>query len=214
MNNNFPVIPWLFPMTLGWLYGHTYAKQREGFSEVRRFAISGFCSIALFLIFRSVRIGDYLRPDGTFQGFFGLSKYPPSPDYFLFYLGLVFLLLALFHKLPQTSKIGGILENFGRVPLLFYNAHLWLYATVPALLSNFNGYSLAYGFAIWLVGLLILYPLCHGYVVWHSSGKFHLPRSRVVQGSKLVPRSRFIHGSRLVRRKVCSSNVLFWKGLR
>ena len=145
MNNNFPVIPWLLPMSLGWLYGHTYAQQRGIAYEAKRFAVSGFSSLALFFIFRFAGIGDYLLPDGTFQGFFGLSKYPPSPDYFLLYLGLVFLLLFLFYKLPQTSRIGGILEDFGRVPLFFYNTHLWLYAAVPALFSNFNGYSLTFG---------------------------------------------------------------------
>jgi len=169
VNNNFPVISWFFPMALGWLYGNTYAAQRGIAYEARRFAISGFSSLALFFIFRFAGIGDYLLPDGTFQGFFGLSKYPPSPDYFLLYLGLVFLLLFLFYKLPQTSRIGGILENFGRAPLLFYNTHLWLYAAVPALLSMFNGYSLMFGVAIWLLGLLILYPLCHGYLEWRST---------------------------------------------
>ncbi len=166
MNNNFPVIPWLFPMTLGWLYGHTYAEPLGIACEARRFAISGFSSLTLFLLLRFAGIGDYLLPDGTFQGFFGLSKYPPSPDYYLFYLGLVFILLFLFSKMPTDSRLGGILEDFGKVPLLFYNTHLWLYAAVPALLSCFNGYSLSFGVAIWAFGLIILYPLCHGYLVW------------------------------------------------
>lgn len=202
VNNNFPVIPWFLPIALGWLYGHTYAQQRGIAYEARRFAISGLSSLALFFLFRFAGIGDYLLPDGTFRGFFGLSKYPPSPDYFLLYLGLVFLLFFLFYKLPQTSRIGRIFEDFGRVPLLFYNTHLWLYAAVPALLSNFNGYSLKFGVAIWLLGLLILYPLCHGYLAWRSPTKNH------------VPRSRLFYGSRLVRRKACSSNVHGCKGLR
>ena len=142
VNNNFPVIPWLLPMTLGWLYGHTYAKQRGIAYEGKRFAISGLGSLALFFIFRFAGIGDYLHPDGTLHGFFGLSKYPPSPDFFLLYLGLIFLILFLFYKLPQNSRTGRIFEDFGRVPLFFYNTHLWLYAAVPALLSTFNGYSL------------------------------------------------------------------------
>ncbi|MDR3541533.1 MAG: hypothetical protein P4L69_11315 [Desulfosporosinus sp.] len=200
VNNNFPVIPWLLPMSLGWLYGHTYAQLRGIAYEARRFAISGFSSLALFFLLRFAGIGDYLHPDGTFQGFFGLSKYPPSPDYFLLYLGLVFLLLFVFYKLPQTSKIGRILEDFGRVPLFFYNTHLWLYAAVPALISNFNGYSLTFGIAVWLIGLLILYPLCRWYSSWRSSAK--------IQPSKLIRKSR------LVRRKACSSNIHFWKGLR
>ena len=181
LNNNFPVIPWLFPMALGWLYGHTYAEQRGIAYEANRFAVSGFSSLALFFIFRFAGIGDYLLPNGTFQGFFGLSKYPPSPDYFLLYLGLVFLSFFLFYKLPQSSKIGNILEVFGRAPLFFYNTHLWLYAAIPALLANFNGYSLPFGVGIWILGLLILYPLCRGYLAWRSSAKVHVPRSRLVR---------------------------------
>jgi Predicted membrane protein len=171
VNNNFPVIPWLFPIVLGWLYGYTYSEQCGIAYEAKRFCISGFCSLALFFIFRFAGIGDYLLPNDTVQFFFGLSKYPPSLDYFLFYLGLVFLLLFLFYQLPKKLRIGKILEDFGRAPLFFYNTHLWLYATVPALLSNFNGYSLMFGIGIWLLGLFILYPLCHWFLVWRLSTK-------------------------------------------
>lgn len=171
MNNNFPVIPWLLPMTLGWLYGNTFAKQRGTAYEARRFAVSGICSLILFFIFRFAGIGDYLLPNGTFQGFFGLSKYPPSPNYFLLYIGLIFLLLFAFYRLPQISKIGKVLEAFGRVPLLFYLTHLWLYAAVPAVLATFNGHSLSFGVVIWLIGLLILYPLCHWYSIKSSTSK-------------------------------------------
>lgn len=193
VNNNFPVIPWLFPMVLGWLYGHTYSEKRGIAYEAKRFALSGFSSIALFFCFRFTGIGDYLLPDGTFQGFFGLSKYPPSPDYFLLYLGLVFLLLYLFYQLPKTSRLGTILENFGRAPLFFYNTHLWLYAAVPALLANFNGYSLAYGVGIWLLGLLILYPLCHWFLAWRSSTKVYVRHFRLVGHSRLVRHSKLVH---------------------
>ena len=202
VNNNFPVIPWLVPLSLGWLYGHTYSQQRGIAYEARRFAVSGFSSLALFFILRFAGVGDHLLPDGTFLGFFSLSKYPPSPDFFLLYLGVVFLLLFLFYKLPKTSKIGGILENFGRVPLFFYNTHLWLYAAIPALLSNFNGYSLTFGVVVWLLGLIVLYPLCHWYSSWRANTKIQ------------VPQSKFIHGPRLARRKAYTTDVHYWKGLR
>lgn len=183
VNNNFPVLPWFFPMSLGWLYGHTFAKRRGIAYEARRFALSGVGSLTLFFVFRLTGIGDYLHTDGTLQGFFGLSKYPPSPDYFLFYLGLVFLLLFAFYKLPQTSKLGAILENFGKAPLFFYNTHLWLYAAIPALMLNFNSYSLIFGVGIWLLGLIVLYPLCRAYLTWKSSNRIHLPHSRLANPS-------------------------------
>ncbi|MDQ7096432.1 acyltransferase family protein [Desulfosporosinus sp. PR] len=170
-NNNFPLIPWLLPLALGWLYGKTYVEKRGIAHEAKRFAVSGLCSITLFFVLRAAGIGDYLLPDGTLQGFFGLSKYPPSIDYFLLYLGLIFLLLFLFYKLPQTAKLSKILENFGRAPLFFYNTHLWLYAAIPAILGRFNTLPLWAGAVIWLLGLLILYPLTQGYQTWRSSHK-------------------------------------------
>ncbi|MDP4159831.1 MAG: heparan-alpha-glucosaminide N-acetyltransferase domain-containing protein [Bacillota bacterium] len=183
VNNNFPLIPWFFPMALGWLYGHTYSEKRGVAYEARRFALSGFGSVTLFIIFRLAGIGDYLHPNGTLQGFFGLSKYPPSPDYFLLYLGIVFLLFFIFYKLPQSSRLGWVLENFGKAPLFFYNTHLWLYAAIPALMANFNGYSLSFGVIIWLIGLIILYPLCRGYITWKSSKRVSVSYSRLLDPS-------------------------------
>jgi Predicted membrane protein len=183
VNNNFPVIPWFFPMALGWVYGHTYAEKRGIAYEARRFALSGIASLTLFFIFRLAGIGDYLHSDGTLQGFLGLSKYPPSPDYFLFYLGLVFLVLFAFCKLPHSSRLGEILENYGKAPLFFYNTHLWLYAAIPALIADFNGYSLIFGVGIWLLGLIVLYPLCRAYLTWKSSNRVHIPHSKLANPS-------------------------------
>jgi uncharacterized membrane protein len=169
VNNNFPVIPWFLPLSIGWLYGQTYARDLGIAHEAKRFAVSGSLSVALFFVLRFAGIGDYLHPTATISGFFGLSKYPPSPDYFLLYLGLIFLILWAFSKLPQTSKFGSILENFGQAPLFFYNVHLWLYAAIPALFAGFNTHSLAFGVLIWLTGLLVLYPLCQKYLAWKKS---------------------------------------------
>ncbi|WP_242966853.1 heparan-alpha-glucosaminide N-acetyltransferase domain-containing protein [Desulfosporosinus sp. FKA] len=171
VNNNFPLIPWLLPMVLGWLYGQTYQEERGVTYEAKRFALSGLCSLALFFVLRFLGVGDYLSPDGTLQGFFGLSKYPPSITFFLLYLGLVFLLGYFFFRLSQTSKLGQVLEKFGQSPLFFYNAHLWLYAAIPAVLARFNCLSLLAGVVIWILGIIILYPLNLKYQAWRLSHK-------------------------------------------
>lgn len=190
VNNNFPLIPWFLPMSLGWLYGNTYAEKRGVSFEARRFMVAGISCLSLFFILRLAEIGDYLHSDGTFQGFMGLSKYPPSPDYLLFYLGLLFIMFFLFNQLPKTSKMGRILENFGQAPLFFYNTHLWLYAAVPAMLYNFNGYSLKQGVGIWLIGLFILYPLCRVYMAKQSSNKIYIHQTGFTQESNSVRTSK------------------------
>ena len=51
---------------------------------------------------------------------------------------------------------------FGRAPLFFYVTHLFLYSAFGSLLTP-RGSSLLAMYPIWLLGLLILYPLCWGY---------------------------------------------------
>lgn len=162
VNNNFPVLSWLLPLTLGWFFGETYDASYGIRREAKRFALAGSVSLSLFLLLRLEKMGDYLIPQGTVQSFFILSKYPPSLDYFLFYLGILFLLFAFLIMVPKPGRILGVFEGFGRTPLLFYIAHLWLYALVPMAIG-FNRLSLDAGVGIWLLGLTILYPLCLGY---------------------------------------------------
>jgi hypothetical protein len=50
---------------------------------------------------------------------------------------------------------------FGRVALLFYLLHLWVYGLLGLFSKGGSGLGTMYGF--WLLGLLILYPLCYWY---------------------------------------------------
>jgi hypothetical protein len=51
---------------------------------------------------------------------------------------------------------------FGRSPLLFYVLHLFLYAGIAHLIAP-NGTSIPLMLPFWLLGMLILYPLCFLY---------------------------------------------------
>jgi hypothetical protein len=50
---------------------------------------------------------------------------------------------------------------FGRVALFFYLLHLWVYSLLGLFFKGGAGLAMMYG--CWLLGLLILYPLCYGY---------------------------------------------------
>ena len=54
------------------------------------------------------------------------------------------------------------LAVFGRVPLFFYLLHLFLYAALGIWFIP-EGTSLPVMYPYWLVGLLLLYPMCLGY---------------------------------------------------
>ena len=61
---------------------------------------------------------------------------------------------------------------FGRVPLFFYVTHLYLYSGLGSWLEP-AGTSLGAMYVYWLVGLAILFPLCH----WYGSTKRRHPDS-------------------------------------
>jgi uncharacterized membrane protein len=120
----------------------------------------------------------------TVLSFLNTTKYPPSLLFLLMTLGPSILALLLFES-TQTDK-PGVLRNFfvtfGRVPLFFYllqwpTAHLisivlhvafgkpteWLFQTPFEWFTNppqGTGFNLAVVYLSWIVGVLLLYPLC------------------------------------------------------
>jgi uncharacterized membrane protein len=123
----------------------------------------------------------------TILSFLNTTKYPPSLLFLLMTLGPAMLALAWFESTkssPSSSFFGKVKEffvTFGRVPLFFYllqwlTAHLisvvlhwaagkplaWMFSS-QTLLSGpppGMGFSLAVVYASWIVGVILLYPLC------------------------------------------------------
>lgn len=73
------------------------------------------------------------------------------------------LLLALLERAQVwTTGLGRVIETFGRSPLAFYIAHLWLFSLIGvAWFRQGTGYGAVY--AIWLGGLVPLYFLTRWY---------------------------------------------------
>ena len=131
-------------------------------------------------------------PGKTCLSFLRCTKYPPSLDYLLMTLGPAVLVLAGFDRISFSSSGQGgknPLLVFGRVPLFFFLLHFLLihlltipfayfrYGKVAFLLNLLPtlggpgdaypadfGYSLGVVYAVWIVVLLIMYPLC----LWYS----------------------------------------------
>jgi hypothetical protein len=73
-------------------------------------------------------------------------------------LGVDLLLLALLAR-GRLARWGQPLLVFGRSPLFFYIAHLYLYGLIGLALGP-RGTGVAPMYLYWLLGLAILYPLC------------------------------------------------------
>jgi uncharacterized membrane protein len=127
----------------------------------------------------------------TLCSFLNLSKYPPSLLYIMMTIGPSMIALAFWEKYNARSAepvmrgpIARMLITYGKVPLFFYILQ-WLYShTAGYVLSVIAGkptsiyfqlpgpgaaapdnvgFNLLTVWAVWLAGVLLIYPLCKWY---------------------------------------------------
>jgi uncharacterized membrane protein len=177
----YPLIPWIGVMAAGYAFGpllrHEPAKRRRELLQL------GGALVAAFLLLRAVNVyGDVSRwsvqPTGLFTvfSFVNATKYPPSLLYLLMTLGPAILSLALLES--ARGPVARFFIVYGRVPFLYYVAHLYLihalvvataalrgdplqgYLTFWRLLPASWGYGLGVTYLVWAAVVVALYPLC------------------------------------------------------
>jgi uncharacterized membrane protein len=177
---SYPLLPWIGVAAAGFGLGGWYQKPA---SDRQRWLLrSGLAAIGLFVVLRASNLYGDPRPwseqarGAVFSvlSFLNCEKYPPSAAFLLMTLGPALVALALFERLPERSLEP--LALFGRVPLFFYVAHLYLLRVVaiPLAIARFGKsaimpppghagspeYPLWAGYLAWLVALIALYPAC------------------------------------------------------
>jgi uncharacterized membrane protein len=158
----YPILPWFGLAGAGVAFGKLLLQDRA--RAYRAALIPGIIALTLFVLLRIMGGFGNIHPANSFAwiDFLNLTKYPPSLTYILLTLGVISLLVYLFSRSDVgLQRWGAPLLFFGRVPLFFYIVHLYLYLVIG--LAFPSGTSLPMMYAIWLVGLLILYPLCRWY---------------------------------------------------
>ncbi|MEH2337562.1 DUF1624 domain-containing protein [Nostoc sp.] len=180
---SYPLIPWIGVMATGYAFGTVFKLEKA--SRLQLLRRLGLGLIASFVVLRALNIyGDpypwavqtnFIR---TILSFINCNKYPPSLLYLLITLGLAMLLLYLFEK--QKWRIFKPLVVFDQVPLFFYIIHLWLIhltaillalpkyglkaIIMPFIVSRLMpadyGYDLPIIYNIWIIMIILLYPLC------------------------------------------------------
>jgi uncharacterized membrane protein len=184
----YPVLPWIGIITLGYYLGRFYRPEYEPAIRKKLFFLFGAAALLLFLFLRSANLyGDaaHWSEQGTavfsVLSFINVTKYPPSLLYILITLGPALIFLAVAER-PLNSLTEKI-SVFGRVPMFYYLVHIYLIhglAVAGAAVLGFKasdmvflptrinaapalkgyGFELGFVYAVWVLMILLLYPLC------------------------------------------------------
>jgi len=155
----YPLLPWLGVTLLGMALG---AALRSDPERAIRFALpAGAVALALFTALRIAGgFGTHHPlPSSDWMGLLNVTKYPPSLVYLLFTLGMNGVLLFALHRIDGSqARLSKVLRVYGRTPLFFYVAHLWVYCAMGFALPGHT--SLLGMYPLWLLGVAVLYPAC------------------------------------------------------
>ena len=194
----YPIIPWVGLMALGYVMGSLYTEyqSKERTSLLMKF---GIYSVLAFIILRLTNF--YGEPNHfaiqekisfSVMALFNTTKYPPSLLYLLMTIGPSLILLSIIEK--YKNKITDFFIVFGKVPLFYYFSHVFLIhitAIIFLIIENkdYNimlnmtpflpnqyqlmeyGYPLWVVYLVWVIVILILYPICKKYMKYKSNSK-------------------------------------------
>jgi uncharacterized membrane protein len=202
----YPLIPWLGVIAFGYGMGALFMEppaQRD-----RKLLMLGGAMLAAFFVLRffnlygnpaqPVELGPYGdvntwrgQPDLSSQimVFFDVQKYPPSLQFVLVTLGLIFVIWPLLSRL--RGPVGSVLNTFGAVPFFFYVLHIYV-VHLLAIAANAAAGNEISGFFNYLVkGFTgspevqdIGFPLWGVYLAWVAVIAIMYPLCRYWQGLK------------------------------
>jgi uncharacterized membrane protein len=182
----YPPVPWLGVMLVGFASGPLFVMEKA--RQKALFLRIGVASIGLFVILRFVNIyGDSLpwshEKSGLFSclSFINLTKYPPSLDFCLVFLGIMFLALSAVQGMK--NKWTEAVAIYGKVPLFYFLVHWYILhplVFVMLFLQGFKTSDMRFGFnfgrpqsgsgiplwgvyLVWIGLVAVMYPLCRWY---------------------------------------------------
>ncbi len=190
----YPIIPWVGVMALGYCFGIFYQPDYTSKKRKEVFLQLGILCLFIFVTLRASNVyGDPVpwskqnEIDSTLMSFFNLQKYPPSMLYLSVTLGISLLLLSAMEQ-KNLSRWKPV-TLAGNVALFYYVAHIFLihllavfaavltgypwesmiFTGAPAkgnpLLNGSYGFNLWGVYIVWIIVVILLYPLC---VYWNS----------------------------------------------
>ncbi|MXW06476.1 MAG: DUF1624 domain-containing protein [Gemmatimonadetes bacterium] len=201
----YPFVPWLGMMILGWLLGRYLVQQsiaptpssdvssgstigasagapRSPMPIERLLVIAGLLALGLFVLFRAWNgYGNMLllREDFSLVQWLYVSKYPPSLTFALLELGLMALILSGFFRYQRNLKNPIRNRNpllvFGQTAFFFYLIHMHILIFSGLALGMFMQQGLGAAYLAALGVLILLYPVC----LWFRRFKARRPKGWV-----------------------------------
>lgn len=192
----YPVLSWIGVITAGYCFGYLYQPTIKPERRKKLLIYIGSGAIILFFILRATNVYGDARlwssqssTTFTILSFMNVTKYPPSLLYVLITLGIAILFLIVAER--PTNSLGKAIIHIGRVPMFFYLLHIYLihfFAMIAAKLTGYNwtemvsqvpltptpkgyGFPLFVVYLVWIVVVLVLYPLCKWYDNYKSTHK-------------------------------------------
>ena len=194
----YPIIPWVGLIALGYVMGSLYSEYQSK-KRISLLMKLGIYSVLAFIVLRLTNF--YGEPNHfavqknlTFSvmAFFNTTKYPPSLLYLLMTIGPSLILLSLIEK--YKNKFTDFFIVFGRVPLFYYFTHVFfihIIAIIVLIIENEDygimlnmtpflpnqyqlmeyGYPLWVVYLVWVIVVLILYPISYKYMKYKSNSK-------------------------------------------
>jgi uncharacterized membrane protein len=179
---SYPLLPWVGVMLLGFGSAGLFELPERRRSEL--LLRVGLGMVIAFILLRALNVYgdprlwqfDASATAASIMSFLGTTKYPPSLLYLLMTLGPAAIACAFVDRLYGPAR--NILATFGRAPLAFYVAHLYLIHVIAVLLGVAQGFAaeqfltrfryfptrygvdLAGVYLIWIAVVVIVYPLC------------------------------------------------------
>lgn len=194
----YPLIPWIGLMALGYLFGSFYQKDFDVSLRKKWLSMLGLGLLFLFVILRGFNVYGDLIPwsvqdtaTKSILSFFKVTKYPPSLLFICVTLGPAMLFLYAYEN--TKNKVTNFFLVFGRVPLFYYFFHMLvihIFAILGILVFGGNwqdmiitgkgfmsgnlktyGYSLFIVYIVWIGIILLLYPFCKKYMNYKANNK-------------------------------------------
>lgn len=194
----YPFLSWAGLTLLGYCCGKIFTSFEP--EQRKRMLLSiGIAALLFFVALRFINVyGDPVKWSeqknsmATFFSFMNVQKYPPSLLFLCATIGPGLIFLALVKN--TRSRLAKFISVYGRVPLFYFIGHFFiLHAAqiityllrghslaegmtgIPGLPFKFampgEGFSLAIVYGIWVVTVLIMYPLCKWYDRYKTNHK-------------------------------------------